>query len=59
MSPTGDYLKLSEKAKGFRDQEERIGRFQEAIEELQKDVAAVTRERDEARALIPKKSSLW
>lgn len=62
QAPDGSYLALSDKAKGFRDQNERIERFKEAVAELQRDVETLTRERDEARAAIApkrKESVLW
>jgi uncharacterized small protein (DUF1192 family) len=59
LTPTGDAIKLSDTFRGFRSLSEKIAVLKTELENAQTQLAKVTRERDEARSLAPKKSSLW
>ena len=59
LTPAGDAIKISDQYRGFRSQAEKIAALKVELEKAQADCATVTRERDDARAQIPKKSSLW
>jgi len=59
LAPSGEFLKLSEKAKAFRHQDDRIDQLHADLVSVREDVTAALKERDEARALVPKKSSFW
>lgn len=59
LTPTGDALKISDKFRSFRTLGDKIDALKAALDKAQADLTTITRERDDARALIPKKSSLW
>ena len=59
LTPAGDAIKISDQYRGFRSQAEKIAALKVELEKAQADCATVARERDDARAQIPKKSSLW
>ena len=59
LTPAGDAIKISDQYRGFRSQAEKIAALKVELEKAQTDCATVTRERDDARSQIPKKSSLW
>lgn len=59
LTPAGDAIKISDQYRGFRSQAEKIAALKVELEKAQADCATVTRERDDARTQIPKKSSLW
>lgn len=52
LSPNGDYIALSERAKELRGQSETIDRLKETIEQLQGSVRTAEQQRDEARQLV-------
>jgi hypothetical protein len=54
LAPSGDVLRMSEEAKAFRDGADEIERLQAVISTLESQVSTLTRERDEARAALPK-----
>jgi hypothetical protein len=59
LTPAGDAINISDKYRTFRTLGEKIEALKVELERSQADLATVTRERDDARSRIPKKSSLW
>lgn len=59
LAPSGDVLKMSAEAKTFRDQSDTIEKLRRDLELAAGDVQAAIKERDEARAQIPKKRSMF
>jgi len=59
LTPTGDAITLGERAKTYRKHDEAIEKLNDEITRLNAIVVVVTRERDEARASVPKSSVKW
>lgn len=59
LTPTGDAINISDKFRDLRTQGEKITALKAELDRVQGELSTATRERDEARAQIPKKSSLW
>ncbi len=52
LGPSGEYLKLSDRAKELRALEDTLGQTNEKLAASQADLAEALRERDEARAEV-------
>ena len=59
LTPAGDALKISDKFRSFRTLGEKIDALKSELERAQTDLATAIRERDEARAQVPKRSAIW
>jgi len=59
LAPSGEFLKLSDKAKTFRAQEDRIDQLQADLASLREDLVQAGKDLAAARALIPPKKTFW
>lgn len=54
LTPAGDVLKMSDTARAFNKQGDTIDTLRDDLRQSQNDLAEALRERDEARAALPK-----
>ena len=59
LAPSGEFVRLSDKAKTFRTQDDRIDTLNAELASARDDIATALKERDEARALVAKPKSFW
>jgi len=59
LAASGDVLRMSSEAKAMRDLEHTLEKVRKELADAQALTAIAVRERDEARAALPKKSALW
>lgn len=59
LTPAGDALKISDKFRSFRTLGDKIDTLKAELERVQIALTTAERERDEARAQLPKRSAIW